>query len=152
MEPSLYRYILTHSKKDQIGLIFLSLASLPLVYVTLELPKKIINLLEGLDIPEGLFGYEIGRLEFLVIFSFAFLLAVLASGFLKYLLNLYRGALGERLLRRFRYELYTRILRFPMPHFKRVSAGEIIPMITAETEPLGEFIGESYTLPAFQGG
>jgi putative ABC transport system ATP-binding protein len=44
MEPSLYRYILTHSKKDQIGLIFLSLASLPLVYITLELPKKIINL------------------------------------------------------------------------------------------------------------
>ena len=152
MEPSLYRYILTHSKKDQIGLIFLSLASLPLVYITLELPKKIINLLEGMDIPEGLFGYELGRLEFLMIFSFAFLLTVLASGGLKYLLNVYRGALGERLLRRFRYELYARILRFPMPHFKRVSPGEIIPMITAETEPLGEFIGESFTLPVFQGG
>ncbi|MCP4388178.1 MAG: ABC transporter ATP-binding protein [Gammaproteobacteria bacterium] len=143
---------MTHSKKAQIGLILLSLASLPLVYVTLELPKKIINLLEGMDIPEGLFGYEIGRLDFLLIFSFAFLLTVLASGALKYLLNLYRGALGERLLRRFRYELYARILRFPMPHFKRVSAGEIIPMITAETEPLGEFIGESFTLPVFQGG
>jgi ABC-type bacteriocin/lantibiotic exporter with double-glycine peptidase domain len=116
------------------------------------LPKKIINLLEGMDIPEGLFGYELGRLEFLMIFSFAFLLTVLASGGLKYLLNVYRGALGERLLRRFRYELYARILRFPMPHFKRVSPGEIIPMITAETEPLGEFIGESFTLPVFQGG
>jgi putative ABC transport system ATP-binding protein len=39
-----------------------------------------------------------------------------------------------------------------MPHFKRVSSGELIPMITAETEPLGEFIGESFTLPVFQGG
>ena len=36
MEPSLYRYILNHSKKDQIGLIILSLATLPLVYITLE--------------------------------------------------------------------------------------------------------------------
>ena len=152
MEPSLYRYILNHSKKDQIALVLLSLASLPLVYVTLELPKKIINLLEGMDIPESLFGYEFDRLDFLMIFSFAFLLTVLGGGGLKYLLNVYRGALGERLLRRLRYELYARILRFPMPHFKRVSPGEIIPMITAETEPLGEFIGESFTLPVFQGG
>ena len=70
----------------------------------------------------------------------------------KYLLNVYRGSLGEHLLRRLRYELYQRILRFPMPHFKRVSSGELIPMITAETELLGEFIGESFTLPVFQGG
>ncbi len=108
-----------HSKKDQIALILLSLASLPLVYVTLELPKRIINLLEGLDVPEGIFGYEFDRLEFLLIFSFAFLLVVLASGLLKYILNVHRGALGERVLRRFRFELYERILRFPTPHFKQ---------------------------------
>lgn len=152
MEPSLYRYILNHSKKDQIGLVLLSLASLPLIYIALELPKKIINLLEGMDIPESLFGFDLDRLELLMVFSFAFLLVVFISGGMKYLLNVYRGALGERLLRRLRYELYARILRFPMPHFKRVSSGEIIPMITAETEPLGEFIGESFTLPVFQGG
>jgi len=152
MEPSLYRYILNHSKKDQIGLVLLSLASLPLIYITLELPKKIINLLEGMDIPESLFGFDLDRLELLMVFSFAFLLVVFISGGMKYLLNVYRGALGERLLRRLRYEHYARILRFPMPHFKRVSSGEIIPMITAETEPLGEFIGESFTLPVFQGG
>jgi ABC-type multidrug transport system fused ATPase/permease subunit len=152
MEPSLYRYILDHSKKDQIGLIILSLISLPLVYITLELPKKIINLLEGQEIPQAIFGYDFDRLEFLMLLSSAFLLVVLTSGGLKYLLNVYRGALGERVLRRLRFELYTRILRFPMPHFKRVSSGELIPMITAETEILGEFIGESFTLPVFQGG
>ena len=152
MEPSLYKYILIHSKRDQFLLVLLSLASLPLVYITLELPKKIINLLEGMDLPDNLFGYPIDRLEFLMLLSFAFLFVVLLSGGLKYLLNVYRGALGERVLRRFRYELFGRILRFPMPHFKRVSSGELIPMITAETEPLGEFIGESFTLPVFQGG
>jgi len=152
MEPSLYKYIWTHSKKDQILLILLSLASLPLVYVTLELPKRIINLLEGMDLPSGILGYEFDRLEFLMILSIAFLLVVLGSGLLKYILNVYRGALGERVLRRFRYELYERILRFPMPHFKRVSQAELIPMIMAETELLGEFIGESFTLPVFQGG
>ena len=56
METALYRYILKHSKKDQIVLILLSLISLPLIYVTLELPKRIINLLEGTDYPDSLFG------------------------------------------------------------------------------------------------
>jgi len=152
MEPSLFKYILTHSKREQLLLVLLSLASLPLIYVTLQLPKKIINLLEGTDYPETLLGYPLDRLDFLMLLSFAFLLVVLCSGGLKYLLNVYRGALGEHLLRRLRYDLYQRILRFPMPHFKRVSSGELIPMITAETEPLGEFIGESFTLPVFQGG
>jgi putative ABC transport system ATP-binding protein len=152
METSFYRYILNHSKKDQIGLILLSLVSLPLVYITLELPKRIINLLEGHEIPEELFGYALDRLDFLMLLSTAFLLVVLASGGLKFLLNVFRGALGERVLRRLRFELYERILRFPMPHFKRVSSNELIPMITSETEILGEFIGESFTLPVFQGG
>ena len=152
MEPSLFKYILKHSKRDQILLVMLSLASLPLVYVTLELPKKIINLLEGMAVPESIFGYELDRISYLMVLSFAFLLVVSCSGGLKYMLNVYRGSLGEHLLRRLRYELYQRILLFPMPHFKRVSSGELIPMITAETEPLGEFIGESFTLPVFQGG
>jgi len=43
-------------------------------------------------------------------------------------------------------------LRFPLPQFKTTSAGEIIPMIVAETEPVGGFIGESISLPIFQGG
>ena len=152
MEPSLFKYILKHSKRDQILLVLLSLSTLPLVYITLELPKKIINLLEGMEVPEAIFGYEVDRLSYLMVLSFAFLLVVLCSGALKYLLNVYRGSLGEHLLRRLRYELYQRILLFPMPHFKRVSPGELIPMITAETELLGEFIGESFTLPVFQGG
>jgi putative ABC transport system ATP-binding protein len=152
MEPSLFKYILQHSKRDQILLVLLSLSTLPLVYITLELPKKIINLLEGMEVPETFLGYEVDRLSYLMVLSFAFLLVVLCTGALKYLLNVYRGSLGEHLLRRLRYELYQRILRFPMPHFKRVSSGELIPMITAETELLGEFIGESFTLPVFQGG
>jgi putative ABC transport system ATP-binding protein len=152
MEPSLFKYILMHSKRDQILLVMLSLSTLPLVYITLELPKRIINLLEGMVVPESIFGYTLDRLDYLFLLSFAFLLVVAGSGGLKYLLNVYRGSLGEHLLRRLRYELYQRILLFPLPHFKRVSSGELIPMITAETEPLGEFIGESFTLPVFQGG
>jgi putative ABC transport system ATP-binding protein len=152
MEPSLYRYILTHSRNGQILLALLSLVSFPLVYILLDLPKKIINMLQGEAIPETILGYPFDEVSYLAFLSLSFLSVVLASGGIKYAINVYRGVLGERLLRRFRYELYERILRFPPPHFKRVSQSELIPMITAETEPLAEFIGESYTLPLFQGG
>ena len=57
-----------------------------------------------------------------------------------------------RMLRRLRYMLYARILRFPLPQFRKVSQGELIPMITAEVEPLGGFIGDAFALPALQGG
>ena len=33
-----------------------------------------------------------------------------------------------------------------------MSAGEILPMIVAETEPVGGFIGDSFVVPIFQGG
>jgi ABC-type multidrug transport system fused ATPase/permease subunit len=51
-----------------------------------------------------------------------------------------------------RFELCLRVMRFPTPQFRRTSAGELIPMIIAELEPVGDFIGDAVALPAFQGG
>ena len=81
-----------------------------------------------------------------------FLALVLVNGAFKYVINVYKGIVGERMLRRLRYELYSRVLRFPLPQFRRVSSGEIVQMINAEVEPLGGFIGDAFALPAFQGG
>ena len=81
-----------------------------------------------------------------------FLVLVLFNGGFKYVINVYKGIVGERMLRRLRYELYSRVMRFPLPHFRRISQGEIVQMINAEVEPLGGFIGDAFALPAFQGG
>ena len=70
----------------------------------------------------------------------------------KYVINVYKGITAERMLRRLRFDLYSRVLRFPLPTFRKVSQGEIIPMITAEVEPLGGFVGDAFALPVFQGG
>ncbi|MCW5699082.1 MAG: ATP-binding cassette domain-containing protein, partial [Rhodospirillales bacterium] len=51
-----------------------------------------------------------------------------------------------------RYQLFTSVLRFPLPHFRKTSQGEIIAMITSEVEPLGGFVGDAVALPAFEGG
>lgn len=153
MDRSLYRYIFVNSKNSQILLLALILLMMPVVYITLELPKMIVNqAIEGEEIPEALFGYEMDQIRYLFVLCVCFLLTVVVSGLLKYKINVIRGTLGEKVLRGFRYTLYEQVLRFPLPRFKHVSQGEIIPMITAETEPLGEFIGESYSLPIQQGG
>lgn len=126
---------------------------MPLVYIGLEIPKLIINnALGGVDIPDQIFGFDINQIQYLLILCFAYLGLALLNGILKYFMSVYRGVLGERMLRRFRYTLYNHILRFPLAHFRRISSGELIPIITSETKALGGFIGDSIALPAFQGG
>ena len=97
-------------------------------------------------------GYELDQVPYLFTLCGIFLALVFINGGFKYQINVYRGQLGERMLRRLRYELYSRVLRFRLPRFKRMSQGEIIPMITAEVDPLGGFFGDAFGLPAFQGG
>ena len=153
MEKSIYKYVLQYTSRDQIYLLALTLINLPFIYISLEIPKIIINeAIGGQGAPYSLFGFDLNQVSYLMILCFAFLSVIALNGGLKYIINVYRGVLGERMLMRFRFTLYSRILRFPLPHFKRTSQGEIIPMITAETEPLGGFIGDAFALPVFQGG
>lgn len=153
MDSSIFRFILRHTKKDQLLILALTLVSFPVVYYTLEIPKLIINnAIGGVDVPAELFGRPLDQVDYLFVLCGLFLLLVLISGAIKYVLNVYRGVLGERMLRRLRYELYCRVLRFPLPRFKRLSQGEVIPVIISETERIGGFVGEAFALPAFQGG
>ncbi|MEM8821367.1 MAG: ABC transporter ATP-binding protein, partial [Pseudomonadota bacterium] len=100
----------------------------------------------------ALFGFEVTQVGLLAILCAGFLLAVLAQGLMKMLINTRKGVISERLLRRFRYTLISRILRFPRPHFQRVSQGELVSMVTAEAEPLGGIMGDMVAQPVFQGG
>jgi ABC-type multidrug transport system fused ATPase/permease subunit len=153
IEPSIYRYILQHTRKDQVFLLFLTLLTMPVVYASLEIPKIIVNkAISGEGVPVSILGFDVDQIGYLMVLCFTFLALVLLAGGLKYITNVYRGVVGERMLRRIRFDLFARILRFPTQRFKQVSQGEILPMVTAETEPLGGFIGDAFALPAFQGG
>lgn len=153
MEPSIFRYVLRHSRREQILLLIFTFLAFPFLYMSLDLPKTIINeAIGGRDFPRAILGHELEQIPFLMLLCGAFLALVFINGGFKYFINVYRGIVGERMLRRLRYELFGRILRFPLPHFRKTSQGEIVSMITAETEPLGGFIGDSIALPAFQGG
>jgi ABC-type bacteriocin/lantibiotic exporter with double-glycine peptidase domain len=155
MKRSLYRYIFAYSTREQVVLVLTALISHPILYITFELPKLIIN--DAIGSADGIrdvpyIGLTVTQLEYLLLLCIALLVFVCINGGLKYFNNVYRGAMNERLLRRLRFILFHRILRFPVPQFRKLSQGEVVSMITAETEPVGGFFGDSIALPVYQGG
>lgn len=152
MESSIYAFVRRYSWRQQMVILALSAILLPLNYVTLELPKTIVNQALGEKARPVFMGYSFDRLDLLWLLCGLFLAAVLISGGLKYIVNVYAGIVSERMLRRLRYQLYSNILRFPLHHFRRTSQGEIVTMINGETEPLGGFVAEAVSTPGLQGG
>ncbi len=158
MELNIYKFIIKHSLRQQIILTILSLASFIPYYYYLSIPKAIVNQGisgKGIKFPVDIWGLGLAHLDqtnYLFLLTFVFMLLVVVQQGFKYAINVFQGISGERMLRRLRYDLYAQILRFPLPTFRKMSQGEIIPMITAEVEPLGGFIAESFATPIFQGG
>jgi ABC-type bacteriocin/lantibiotic exporter with double-glycine peptidase domain len=165
MEKTVHRFVLRHGRAETAWIVALTLASLPIYYLSLDIPKTIINkaiIGKGMTWPAEVFigipwtpiGISIpsSQVGYLFFFCGFFLLAVLLNGGLKQYINTLKGRLGERLLRRLRYELVTRVQRFPLPHFRKVSGAEIIPMITSEVEPIGGYMGDAFAQPIIQAG
>jgi putative ABC transport system ATP-binding protein len=156
MEPTIFKFIWRYTKTQQLILLAVTLVAFPFYYAILDLPKTTINHIkaaaENDTIVNELFGHEFGAIEYLMILGFSYLALVLINGKFKMWINIYRGKMGERMLRRLRYILFSRVLRFPLKQFRKISQGEIIAMITAEVEPLGGYIGAAISLPLFQGG
>lgn len=141
MERNLHRYIIKRSLRPQIILIAISFVlGLALNPLMLDLQKRIIN-------------QAIGQRNFdaLLWLCGAFLGAVLLNGALKYVKQNFEGYISETMLRDLRGELFNRILRFPLPHLKSTSTGQLVAMILGEVEDLGGYFGLALSTPAFHG-
>jgi putative ABC transport system ATP-binding protein len=181
VESNLFKYIWRHSRGEQLVILVVVLVSQLFYFLSLDLPKMIVNqAIEGdafaggrttttffrveFDVPgflQGLLGpgpitlyqgYPLEQVPYLVALSLLFLLLVIINGVFKLQINTQKGRMGERMLRRLRYELFDRVLRFPQLQFRRVKQAEIATMIKDEVEPLGGFIGDAFVAPAFLGG
>jgi len=174
VERNLFGFIFRYSKRDQFLIVPLVLASMAVYYLTLDLPKRIINepiqgkifpnpdstatfLQFKFKLPELLGGntirlfdgIQLDQLWYLLALSLSFLTLIVLNGFLKFRINTLKGWMGERMLRRLRFALFDHVLRFPLLRFRRVKSAEISSMIKDEVEPLGGFIGEAMITPLF---
>ena len=153
MDRSLFAFIWRYSKQDQLILLGLTILSFPFLYASLELPKRIINdAIGAVNSSITVWGMRLTQVEYLVALCVLFLAAVLASGVFKMKINTYKGTVSERMLRRLRYQLLNRMMRFPAPYFRTTSQGELVSMITAEAEPMGGLMGDAVAQPVFQAG
>ncbi|HEY8565017.1 MAG TPA: ABC transporter transmembrane domain-containing protein [Beijerinckiaceae bacterium] len=176
MDKSLFRYIWRHSRRDQLIIFAVVLASLPFYFASLDLPRRIVNeaiqgkafeggretvrfLDLGLAPPSWLGGariqffegFDVSRMGLLFGLSGLFLFYVLINGGFKFWINLAKGALGERMLRRMRFELFSYVLRFAPDTLRTVRSSEAATIIKDEVEPIGGFIGDAFVLPLFLG-
>src|SRR5262245_12510736 len=177
MDKSLAKYIWSYTSRQQLWILFIILLSMPTYFLSLDLPKQIVNgpiqgdgfntpgaqqtfLKLSLGLPNWISsaepvvlfdGFQLERFQMLMALSGAFLILVIINGLFKLYINTYKGRLGERMLRRLRFQLVDRVLRFPPNVFKRVKASEVATMVKDEVEPLGGFIGDAYVQPAFLG-
>lgn len=176
LDKRLLRYVWRHTRADQIWILCVIIASMPTYFMVLDLPVRIINQpIQGvgfedatatqpflrieLSAPDFLGGgsvrlvdgWEMERWPYLIALSTLFLLLVCVNGLFKFYINTFKGRLGERMLRRMRYSLTDRVLRFPIHHFRRVKGSEVASMVKDEIEPFGEFIGDAFVQPAFLG-
>ncbi|MBM6582580.1 ABC transporter ATP-binding protein/permease [Microvirga sp. BT689] len=176
MEKSLFRYIWTHSKRDQMIVCAVVLASLPFYFMSLDLPRQIVNqAIQGEAFRDGnttapflalkydwpawlgggtleLFeGFQVSRLGLLMGLSFVFLFFVIVNGAFKYWINVSKGILGERMLRRMRFDLFSMVLRFTPEALRTVKSSETATIVKDEVEPIGGFIGDAFITPVFLG-
>lgn len=176
LEPRLFPYIWRYSKGDQIKICAVVLASLPFYFASLDLPKRIVNdAITGKAFSHGeatapfleltvewpralgggatrLFeGFHLDRLELLLGLSTLFLSLVLINGAFKFWINLQKGILGERMLRRLRFQLFSLMLRFSPEAQREVKSSETATIIRDEVEPIGSFIGDAIVVPVFLG-
>jgi len=139
MDENLYRYILRRSFRPQMALVAGVFALGFLNPYMLNLMKQIINTIRK------------GHLDTVLWLCSWYLGAVLAMGALKYVKQNLEGRVSETLLRDLRTDLYDRILRFPLPHVRNTSVGQLVAMILGEAEDLGQFFGEAISVPLFHG-
>src|SRR5260221_6671695 len=174
MDRNLFSYIWRNSWRDQLAILAVVLISKMFYLVSLDLPKQIVN--NGIrgDIfktshsdfqpflhlsfgPYGwvrlpkmtlVDGFQIDQENYLFALCFSYLFFVVANGWMKQRVNTDKGRLVERMLRRLRYQLFDRVLRFPLSHFRKVKQAEVATMIKDEVDPIGGFIGDAYVTPA----
>ncbi|MEM7058643.1 MAG: ABC transporter transmembrane domain-containing protein [Pseudomonadota bacterium] len=153
MESGFFSFVWRYSKRDQMIILLLTVISFPLVYLSLEIPKIIINeAISGTDFPKDIAGFLVDQIPYLLLLCGLYLLLVVAINAIKWAMNVQIGMTGERMLRRLRYMLFERVMRFRIQRFRSSKPGEVIQSILGEIEPLGGFIGEVLATPCFQGG
>lgn len=141
MPKTLFAYIWSVSSRHQAVLCVLSVIVFGLSAVPLELQRRIVN-----D------AIARGAMDTIVWLALAYAALALAEGGIKLGLNIYRSWVSERALRRLRHEISALTGKAQVARDRAKAEGVEISMMLSEAEPIGGFVGHSFSEPLLQGG
>jgi ABC-type multidrug transport system fused ATPase/permease subunit len=141
----LYTYVWRSSASQQIVLITLAIIAALLATAPLELQRHIINTLAGHE-----------KVKNLAWLCGGYLIAALAIGGLKYLVNIKSSGLGESMIRSLRED----VLRSAAPtnanattdETTKEKSGALVTTISSQAETVGKFVGDCISTPIVQAG
>lgn len=145
MPQSVYRYIFQRTYKQQVVVIALTLALLPLAPVPLELQRRMLDdavATKDLDL--------LGQLGLL------YLGAMLLSAVLKFAMRTQRELISAAVVRMLRnsvfYNLYTLAPDHRSADPNEIDEGAVVSIMSSEVEKLGGFAGSAISGPLFEIG
>jgi ABC-type multidrug transport system fused ATPase/permease subunit len=144
MPQSLYRFIWQSSRRQQAWLVLLTLVVAPMSMIPLELQRRIVD--------DAIKNHD---LAYMLALCSVYLLVLLLQGGLKYLLNVYRGSLVERVALDLRDRVFSVLVDEPLKrheHTATTDKGAVVSMVSSEVEEVAGFVGDSISFPLLQAG
>ncbi|MEZ5832616.1 MAG: ABC transporter ATP-binding protein [Dongiaceae bacterium] len=144
MPRSLYAFIWQSSRRQQVWLVLLTLIVTPMSMIPLELQRRIVD-----D------AIENGNVRYLLALCAVYFVVLLVQGGLKYLLNVYRGSLVEKVSLHLRAQIFDILVDRPLKLRAREAAtdkGAVVSMTSSEVEEVAGFVGDSISFPLLQAG
>ena len=147
--PSLERRMLRWTLRPQVKLLAISSLVIPTTYLTLELPKHIVNHALASGAPKmDVLGLTPDRMTLLLVLCAGYLAAITLNGTVKYYANVAQGRITERVVRRLRIA----VVRTRARQEARADSAALISVAISECEPIGYFGGNILSVPVLQGG
>ena len=131
----LYRFVWSNSSKLQFLTCGVALLTLPLTLAPIELQRRIVD---------DAIGQK--ALDVLLTLVLIYGVVVLAQQIVKFVYNVLRGRIAERLCKIMR----GRLIAAPLD--EDVDDGTVVSMLTGEVEPVGGFGGDAYAQVVTEGG
>jgi ABC-type bacteriocin/lantibiotic exporter with double-glycine peptidase domain len=144
MPQSLYQFIWRSSRRQQIWLVLLTLVVAPMSMIPLELQRRIVD--------DAIHNQD---MNYMLLLCGLYLAVLLVQGGLKYLLNVYRGSLVERIALQLRGHIFNVLVNEPLERRECGTAtdkGAVVSMTSSEVEEVAGFVGDSISFPLLQAG
>lgn len=133
---SLFSWALSRYRGLQLLLLVLIVCTIFFRVFPLEMQKRIVNV-----------AIRFRDVNSLFLYCGLYLGAVVLAGLLKYVINVLQGYIGQKILNEMRTTLYDKILRLPLPFFRKTPPGMVISSLTSEMATIGDFLGSAVAVP-----